>query len=438
MIADPHRWNGRVRAARQLRERAVGFGWYAAYRRLPTAEPGLRRLATRHVPADRLLMGYQAGIDGTTFAGFRHDLLWSSRRVLDGPHTALLRAAVESGVEAAVDGDDGFAATPYGRLASDVIRLAGHFFGHGDLDGAAEHARRFARAHLDRRRRPTGDRGGSADDDPIVVRPLATSDCYQVLDGHHRLASRLVDGATGVAVVVYGSPIPTAVQRHLGSMPRLAAYREIHQPLDLPELASEWPVVRGCPDRWSRIRDFLASAGIGRGSGYLDVGARYGWFVNEGLKAGLDAYAVESDPWAPPLAEAVFGIDPRRWWTADATDRLATTGRRWDAVSCLGVLHDLLSGPGPGPAATLMRSLDRATGTVLFLDTDPGGGPPGGGNPAAWTPAGVQHFVSERFVSETSAFDAIVDLGPDADPRRPRRGDAGRLLACVRTRPPRG
>ena len=147
---------------------------------------------TVEVPADRLLLGAQNSLSAAEFATRSDNLLWASTRVSDGPHAALLRQAAASPDLS----DDEILEGPYGQFAHMVIRLTGNFFSARDDAGIVAVARDYiARSGDVESGGGTGDTTGrSLPRTEIRATPIKNSDCYQVIDGHHRVAAAVVRG----------------------------------------------------------------------------------------------------------------------------------------------------------------------------------------------------------------------------------------------------
>lgn len=392
---------------------------------VPASQPVALRLTMRQVGLKKLLMGNQAGMLAKDFATATGDMMWTSTTVHAGPHLGLLQLAEDQGSR--VFDLPTFANTEYGRLANNCIRLKGRFFGDATIEAVSLSSRAFVESVL---AESSGfpSRQSSSPGDSVTVRPIENSDCYQVLNGHHRLARAAFLGLEDYPVSVRGAPITTALQDYLGSMTWLGGTREIYQPLPSPELASQWPLVRQCVDRLDRMRLLIDMLNIDNNSTYLDVGACYGWFVNAFQQLGFNAHGVEIDPLAPRLAHAAYGLEPGRLVTDDAVDYLRDTKNTWDIVSCFSVLHHFILGRGNSKPEDFVRQLDRATGRVLFLDT--------GQENEEWFAKSLQGWTPDRirlFLLDNSTFSKVIDLGPDSDDAIPFQHNYRRhLFACIR------
>ncbi|WP_157181038.1 polysaccharide biosynthesis C-terminal domain-containing protein [Actinopolymorpha alba] len=407
----------------------------------------LRKPGLTEVPLDRLLLGAQDGVPVADYAREFDDLLWASTPVPHGPHAALLRLAAGSADTGPTS--EAILESAYGAHARRCVRLTGRYFWASDDAGIVEVARTFlargnevranevrtneVRANGGAPRRPDQRNGQSTASDPVLVAPIRDSDCFQVLDGHHRLAILAHRGAPSAKVKVKRVPVTTPLQDLLGQMSWIGGKKELYQPLDAPELQRGWTTVRRCTDRMELMNRQLATLGIERaGHSYLDVASCYGWFVRQFARRGFAAEGVERDPLAPRLGAAVYGLDPQRISVGDAVEFLRNaqdTGHRWDVVSCFSLLHHFVLGRGSTTAEELARLLDGVSARVLFLDT--------GQDHEAWFARSLAGWNAQHignFLRCHTTFDEIIDLGPDQDAIPPYADNYGRhLFACVRT-----
>lgn len=391
----------------------------------------LRRPWHISVPFDRLLVGAQGGWTAREFAERTDDLMWTSTRLLDGPHVGLLRMADarrESGGEHAELTDGEILASDYGRMARRCIAAGGRYFGATDDPGVIAAGRDFIARY-----RGAGETGTRRPEqsgrlDPVLVAPVRGSGYYQVLDGHHRLAIAVMRGAGHARVIAKWLPVTTLLQDLLVRMSWLDGTHELYQPVAAPELEKGWTTVRRCTDRLDKMTGFLAERGIGSPSSYLDVASCYGWFVSRMGEAGFEAHGMELDPLAVPLGQAAYGLPAGAISVGDAVELLKSRERTYDVVSCFSLLHHFVLGRGAVSAEDLLKLLDEATGRVLFLDT----GQENEGwfqtSLKGWNPATIKDFLERN-----GTFDEVVDLGPDEDAQPPYEDHYRRhLFACVR------
>jgi hypothetical protein len=262
------------------------------------------------------------------------------------------------------------------------------------------------------------------------VRQIADSNCYEIRDGHHRLAIAAARGETEVEVVVERPHSTTPVQRLLRQMSWLDGEERLYQPVHLPEVAT-WPVMRRCTDRLSMMLDFLGEFYSGRADverSYLDVGACYGWFVSAMCERGYDARGIEQDPLAQQLAGLVYDLAPERLVIGDAVALLKSQDRRADVVSCFSMLHHFVLGRTPHTAESLISLLDHAAGDVLFLDT--------GERHESWFRYVLPEWspaYARQWILDHTSFVNVRILGTDRDDVASFAGKYGRtLFACTR------
>jgi hypothetical protein len=204
-------------------------------------KPGSSQIAI-----DDALLGGQNGLSAAEYAAATGDLFWPSRRVVDGPHADLLRRARQAGELS----DEEILDSPYGRMAARCIAVFGQYFSATDPAGIVEIARDFIDRTLSdvpgaTTRRPRQSRAGT----PILVARVAHCDLYQVVDGHHRIASLAIQGQKILSARVRRPRVRTPLQDLLDEMSWIGGNRELYQPIDAPELQRDWVTVRRCTDR---------------------------------------------------------------------------------------------------------------------------------------------------------------------------------------------
>lgn len=399
---------------------------------VPLPTPAKRRLArlrlrpgVSQVALSRLLLGGENGLSAAEYSAATGDLLRPSTPIAAWPHVELLERFVAEGPSALVS--ESFNDSRYLANARTCIAATGHYFGARDDEGVRAVASDFVL-------RFTGLSSGdtrpsqSGPQDPIRVRLIRNSTCFEVVDGHHRLAARLMRGETDVEVVVERRRVWTPLQALLREMSWLEGRLQLYQPISAPELR-DWPQVRRCTDRRDRMLELLSQVDVTvSGSTYLDVASCYGWFVAQMAEVGFDAYGMERDPLGREVAEQVYGVERHRIEVGDCVELLGQLRSRHDVVSCFSLLHHFVLGRGSCSAERLAKLLDSVTGRVLFLDT--------GQAHEAWfkdtLPDWDADFI-EGWLREHTSFDDIVRLGSDDDDVPPFEQNYGRMLfACVR------
>lgn len=390
---------------------------------------------TVEVPVDKVLLGGQGRLSARDYAAATDDPLWASRQVAEGPHVRLLRAHAVRELD-----DRDILTSDYGRFARRSLALSGRFHDATDDVGVLRVARDFLlRSSPDAG--PVFPRPGQTTErTPIRVAPIRDSDCFQLVDGYHRVAAYVVSGAETVPVRVNRLAVTTPLQDMLHRMAADGRSRELLQPVTLPEVAT-WPTVRRCSDRLAMMDRLLGSLELSAGrASYLDVGSCYGWFVAGMSRFGYRSEGVDPDPLARTIGEQVRGLDRSQVHTAGIVPFLrdasaegvasvrGATPQRWDIVSSFSLLHHFVLGRGDVSPQRFVELLDAVTGSVLFLDTGQAHEKWFRHSLAGWDAAHVRGFLEQH-----TTFDEVIDLGPDHDDQPPYSGNHGRhLFACVR------
>ncbi len=387
------------------------------------------------VPTDKLLVGGWNCMSGYRWALRSGIKLDTSTRLKDSFYEEILATYDREG-ETALS-DERLQSTDYYKRISVAASLSGHYRGERDAAPLTQVTREYLDRYLGRSvpYRP----GRSLPGTHPQVRVIQGSDCYQVLDGHHRLAMAIHRGAEEANVLVAPGDAITYVQQLLLEMSWLDGSYRLYQPVDFPEVQT-WQLMRKCSDRLAMMQEYLDAAGLlpssspasnghpGELPTYLDVGACYGWFVNEFGKLGFDARGIEMDPLALELAPLAYGLDPERLAIGDCIELLADARRTADVVSCFSVLHHFVMGRGTSSPEELIRQLDARTGQVLFLDT--------GQAHESWFRLTLPEWTPEyiaAWIRANSSFTRVEAIGIDTDGVGRFRGKFGRtLFACSR------
>lgn len=387
-----------------------------------------RRLRSpRVVPLDRLLIGSQAGYPLETWVKVSGENQRISVPLAESPYVSLL---VElQGRPERLDDDDYLSATPYYAMAWRCIQNTGHFMGATDPQELLQRMRNYVGfflqgADAQPASRAFGQRGHSRPGSPVMVCRVRHSDCYEILDGHHRLAAAWVKGEASVPAVVAGSKY-SCLQRMLLRVNQINDI-ELYQPVNRLEVAS-WPVVRQCTDRYRLMLKVMQSRGV-EGKTALDLACSYGWFLQQFKGQGYEVLGVDRDPGALEIARLVGGLTEEETLCERVEDFLPNCQKTHDVVLFLSILHHYGLGLEPGEVHRILRGLDRITGKVLFLDS--------GQNHEGWfrrkLPAWDEAYIRDMILSHTS-FKEVVVAGKDQDNRGKYRNQYQRsLFACFR------
>jgi hypothetical protein len=262
-----------------------------------------------------------------------------------------------------------------------------------------------------------------------TVRRIRWSDCYELLDGNHRLAMNWMRGRRHRWVWVVPGKTITPLQQLLLDVTWTRGSRELYQPITSPELGRHWRLVRRCDDRFALMKEFLHQNNLlpPKASTSLDVACSYGWFVREFQSTGFTARGVEIDWASKQIGQLVYGLQPDQVTRGDVVTELMRIGQRFDVTTCFSLLHHFVLGRGKVPAEEMLGLLDRVTERVLFLDT--------GQNHERWFSKSLAQWdptFIEQFIKRNSTFQRIYRLGTDQDDER-YPGNYGRtLFACMR------
>jgi hypothetical protein len=387
----------------------------------------LRYLGSKDVRLDRILWGGDLGLTANAFAHHTASLLRPSTPVLPSPHSELLSEFSEIGP--AIFEADRFSTTSYYHYAAEVLSSIGAFFTAYREEEIVNIAKcfvaKFNRLPLPPEASTRRFSCFSSEHGPVVLRPVIDSRHYQVADGYHRLAMAFVRGQKKVRAYIVGPPAQTPLQELLCSDSYLRGAQELHQPIDTPD-TELWPVHARCVERFGLMRSFLERSGYlpPMCTSYLDLGARYGWFVRAMREMGFIARAVEMD-WACVAVGVLLSIfPPSDVERATARHFFARSGAvRYDVVSCFGLLHRCIQGGEGMSAECALAALDRITGKVLFFDSAPDSNTGWGSDVAAIT----------DWVCRRSSFINVVKLGTDGNAAGCIRSRYGRMVfACTR------
>jgi SAM-dependent methyltransferase len=389
----------------------TGDGVYFRSRRLSLCVEGILRryprLFLKEVELSKLLIGGEHGVPSAIYARLTGDLMRPSRPILESPHVQLLKAYREEGDGVFAPGR--FEATAYYQNAARCIELYGDYFAAKDPRDLVGKARKFC--HMsDGMMYSEHHESESAPGSYVKIRHISYSDCYEVIDGHHRLAVACVNGIEKYKC--YVDPFKTVftpLQQMVVDANWPSERREIHQPLPAPELAG-WRVLRRCDDLLDAMTCHLEKIGV-QGGTYLDVGCSYGWFVSRMASRGFRATGIDRNLGAINLGRLAYGLPECATRAGDVASFLETQhDRRYDVVSGFDILHPFMLGSMSITAEEFIRRVDEVTGSVLFLDADLSPEGPPAKRPACWDAGCIGDWLRRH-----TTFDDIevLDLEPD-------------------------
>lgn len=386
------------------------------------------KMQLKPIRVDACLLGGDSGISASRFARMIGDIRRPSRPISEWPHVKLLRQYDSIGEriwEPVV-----FEQTEYYQNAALNIEIFGNYHGAVNPDQIHWGARRFVDGYRGMRETLPLQEGENyeRDSEELAVRPVRDSACYQVSQGHHRLAVAYMQGVREISGLILKPPVTTPVQDLLLDVLWLKGRRELYQPIDSPEVTG-WVLVRRCSDRLAKMTEFLRAEGLMPpvSSSYLDVACSYGWFVSEMQKAGFQAEGLERDPLAISVGKVMYGLKPEDFHRADSVTFLRALHDKYDVLSCFSLAHHFILNRMNASAEELLGLLDSATRRVMFFDMGQSHEYPGE-KLAGWNPDRIHHWLEAN-----TTFTRIVRLGEDEDAVPPNQNSFGRMLfACVR------
>jgi SAM-dependent methyltransferase len=408
----------------------TGEGIYLRSRRLSSCIGGLLRrcpgLLLREVELPGLLMGGEHGVPSALYARLTGDLLRPSRPILESPHARLLRAYREGGDEVFDPGR--FEATAYYQNAARCIEMYGDYFAARDPGDLVNKARKFchmADGRMYSEHHETESQPGSH----VIVRHINYSDCYEIIDGHHRLSVACVNGIAKYKCYVDPSnTVFTPLQQMIVDANWPREHREVHQPIPAPEVAG-WAVLLPCDDLLDAMTRRLEGIGM-RGGTYLDVGCRYGWFASRMASLGFRATGIDRDRAAISVGRLAYGLPESTTLAGDIAGLLkARHDDRYDVVSCFEMPRHFAPASAGVTAEEFIGEVDKVTGSVLFLGAARSPeGPPAGG-PTGWDTGQMRDWLRRH-----TTFDEIEVLGVEPADDRPGPGqNLQHMFICLRS-----
>lgn len=412
-----------------LRGSIASFLRPVRYRAESIAELLVSPFRLRRVAIEKCLLGGEHIFEADKYARLINDPLRPSTPISRSPHVKLLQQYQEIGDR--VFEEQVFRETAYYRNVLQCIRLMGNYFEATRKEDIVNLARKFVnRFKGEQQPELAGKQGHSSANSFVSLRPIRYSDCFQVIDGHHRLAIDYVRGEKYVWAKQRFRAVLTPLQSMLLDVLWEEGRHELYQPIDAPELKHKWRLVRRCTDRFTKMENFLRAQGLLPPNlrSYIDIGSNYGWFVSQMGQLGFESFGLERDPIAASVGFAVYGVRPEQIFVSDCVQFLRETDSVFDVTSCLSVLHHFVRRRAGVCAEEFIHLIDRITGRILFLDM--------GQSHEQWfqktLPEWDADFIEDWLKKHTS-FRQIYRLGIDEDSVPPFEGNYSRMLfACVK------
>jgi O-antigen/teichoic acid export membrane protein len=387
------------------------------------------RMKLEPIRVDACLRGGDNGVPAATFARMIGDIRRASAPISEWPHAKLLRQFDSIGD--AIWEQETFKNTDYFRNAALNIEIFGNYHSAVTPEQIEWGARRFICTYSGQGEMlppQEGETFKAHSFEHIAVHPVKDSACYQVHEGHHRLAIAYMKGVREVPGLILKPAVATPIQDLLLEVLWLKGRRELYQPINSPEVA-EWILVRRCSDRLAKMTEFLNAEGLmpPAGKSYLDVACSYGWFVSEMAKIGFQAEGMDRDPMALSVGKVMYELRPEQIHRADAVTFLRTLQEKYDVASCFSLAHHYILNRMNTSAEDLLHLMDAATRYVMFFDM---------GQSHEYSGDKLKGWDADhihRWLEANTTFTRIVRLGPDEDAVPPNQHNFGRMLfACLR------
>ena len=373
---------------------------------------------------EKILLGGENDLSGTTYALLTAALMRPSTRCSDGPHARLLKEYRKTGIN--ILSPERLSKTEYYQNARDCIDYFGDYFpGITSDHQVCLAAERFLRLADNQSIDHLPSDGHSGEGELIRVRAIAESDCFQLMQGNHRVAFALDKGHTSIdALLILDREEMTPIQQLLGQIAWEQGEKVIYQPLPCPELESRWQLARQCEDRMALMQAFLERQGLLVGGlSYLDLGSYFGWFVSKMNDLGFCAKGVERDYTAILIGAIAYGLNPANIKRMEIRRFLREEQKQYDVVSCLSIMHHFITGRESDNPLELLHLLDKTTRKVLLFEM--------GGPHEQWfhkTLNGWNDQFVKDWILRNSSFRQAHFLGKDSDSRDTFCGNFGRSL----------
>lgn len=379
------------------------------------------------IDISKILIGQQAGFPLEKWVEISKEYGRISVPIANSPYVIFLKDILKN--EDLLNDSDYLKNTSYFKMGAICIRTTGHFMGATNKEELKQWMNKFyqlfksikeGKSLLNLGNIP----GHSKISSPIILIKLRHSNCYEIVDGHHRIAIWRILGKKEIESIVVGSKY-SALQQKLLKINQIHDI-ELYQPIDRLEV-KDWPVVRNCKDRFEMMTKFLKMKKILSGS-IVDLACSYGWFPLNFKKKGFQVLGIDRDPKAIKIAQIINSLEKKETRTIKIEDFFKENRKKFDVVLFLSILHHYSIGKEKGKVKEILRKLDRITKKVLFLDT--------GQNHEKWNKHRLSDWNDDyiiRLIKENTSFRQVIPLGRDKDNRGKYRENYRRtIFACIK------
>ena len=382
------------------------------------------RPKTREIPVHKILLGGEGDLRAKQYSYLTGDLLRPSTRASSGPHATFLADYERLGERIFDQGI--FETTSYYKNARDCIRVFGAYFPYTvSPDQLVLPAKRFALEFEGKSVAHLPAEGHSREGEVIKVFTIRDSDCYELMQGNHRVAFAARRNQKFITADVHFQAKHTPLQEMVLNVAWESGAKELYQPLGLPEFERSWILLRDCEARFDKILRFLCVRQLwpDRVDRVLDIGSYYGWFVSRFAAAGYNAQGIERDRQAIRIGQLIYGnLEGRVLWD-DARTALSEAAMPSDVICCLSVMHHYVMGKYGTSADEFLKLLNEHTRKVLFFEM--------GEEHEEWfaqSLAGWNKDFIENWIIKNTDFKVAHELGRDSDNNGRYRNNFGRML----------
>ena len=416
MIAKIHRWNKRRRLQWKITEPFT----FLKTKRYYSLKQHLGLTNFKTVNLDKVLIGQQAGIPLDQWILRTKEYQRISVPISKSPYANFLKSIIEDPLR--LTNESFLESTDYFEMMSLCIEKTGHYMSITKKKNLYRQADYFYELfqNFNNTKEPSQHNeeheGRSTKNSPIKVKKILYSDCYEIVDGHHRSAIAHVKGDKTIDVEIIDDTLSYLQKIILKSQQTFGI--ELYQPLNKLEV-SNWKTIRGCKDRFEMMKTFLSKNNYSKGS-YLDMPCSYGFFVQNMKELGYDSKGIDIDQSSIQVAHEINGLT-LEIQKGDIIKYLENTEDRFDVVSCMSLIHHFVMGRIDYPYVNIIKGLDKVTKKVLFIDTGQNHEKQYKGELDLWDDA----YIINQILENTS-FKNYEILGKDSDNTGTNTGKNGR------------
>lgn len=383
----------------------------------------------QRVSLDCILRGAEGdNLTGLEYVQMTGDKFRTSTRAIDSPQVKLLEQYHEVGER--IFEDEYFCKTDYYKNALEAIYYVGDYFPEARKpEDIIQVAKRFIYSYHCRDISQFSNIGHNSFDEPIIVRPIKKSKCFQLVSGNHRVASYYMKGMSEInAIILENEP----TKSYFTDLLEKVIWDEgiaLYQPLNLPEI-SHLPLIRKCEDRFLKMINYLNNERFDYcKASLLDVGSYYGWFVKKFIDYGVNAFGLEKDFSACVVAKEFYNLEEQRFINMPIEKFIVSdnTDTQYDIVLFLSVMHHFSMGKSFMSDKFVLNELSKRTKKYMFFETGEEHEDMFGNSLKGWNEQTIREFI----LSNTD-FKEVITLGRDNDNVGTHINDYRRMLFVLK------